>query len=147
MDITPPSHPFDADDKEWQYYAFRLASELDLPLQNIAALCGINWAVLKTHHKALQGVIAAGRATFKANVMRELTYFLFANPDVLEDPAERARVSAQKLDAMKTWMKIEAKREEMESVKEEKTKDREVLKEMTAEELKAKARELLGELK
>jgi hypothetical protein len=147
MHITPPRHPFDANDKEWQHYAFRLASELDLPLQNIAALCGINWTILKTSHKPLQSVIAAGRATFKARAMQELAYFLFSNPDLLDDAAERARVSAQKLDALKTWLKIEAKREEMEMLSADKDKDRDVLTKLSTEELRQKAKALLGDTK
>lgn len=141
--ISPPTHPFDANDKDWQHYAFTLASELDLPLQNIAALCGTNWQSLKSNHKVLQGVIARGRATYKARMLSELAGFAFADPALTDDPIERARIHTLKLDAVKTWLKLDAKREEMEMLSLDKDKDRNALKDLTVEELKAKAKELL----
>jgi hypothetical protein len=76
-------------------------------------------------------------------MLAELAGYAFADPTIAEDPVERARIHTLKLDAIKTWIKLEAKREELTLLTEEKDKDRSALAQLTTEELRAKARELL----
>ena len=140
--MEKPSHAFDEHCPEWQHWCFTQASTLDLNTRDIAALAGVRLHTFNTYRN-ITAVIAAGRALFKSRIQKELVDYLLLDPTLYEDPAERRHLQTLKLDALKTWAKLESKREEMAHLTSEKEQDRNLLKTLTTDELKAKAAELL----
>lgn len=140
--MQKPTHKFDQHDTQWQEWCYHQASTLDLNTRDLAALTGtpLNTFV---NMRPITSVVAAGRAAFKARIQQELTGFLLLDPSLYEDPAERRHMQTLKLDALKTWAKLESKREEMAHLTAEKEQDRSLLKNLSTEELRARAAELL----
>lgn len=140
--MNKPTSKFDQHDAAWQEFCYQNARDFDLNTRDLAALCGVPLNTF-VQLKPVTAVIAAGRAEFKRRAQQEFMGYLLADPSSIEDPAERAQMRSLQMDALKTWMKLETKREEMASLTEERDKDRETIKNLTTEELKAKAKELL----
>ena len=140
--MEKPSHKFDQHCPEWQQWCFTQASTLDLNTRDLAALAGIPLNTF-VNMRPITSVVAAGRALFKSRIQKELVDYLLLDPTLYEDPAERRHLQSLKLDALKTWAKLESKREEMAHLTAEKEQDRNLLKDLSTEELKAKAAELL----
>lgn len=130
------------DDPAWQRYVWHLARWNLLQLREIAALLGIPKKTLDNHDLILS-VIRSGWSEAYGAVNFELLSIAATDPSMYDDPAERAQIRAQKLDALKTVSKIYEKRTEYEMLSADKDKDREALKSMSIEELKARAQELL----
>ena len=140
--MDKPTHKFHQDDPEWQKFCFEQARTLDLNTRDLAALCKVPLNTF-VNMRAITSVIAEGRALFKSRVQQEFLGYLLADPTMYEDPQERAHIRTLQMDALKQWMKLETKREELAHLTEDKEKDRSVLKDLTSEELRTKARELL----
>ena len=138
-----PTHPFNQNDAAWQNYCYEQARTLDLNTRDLAALCKIPLNTF-VNLKQITAVIAEGRAEFKRRVQMEFIGYLLADISAFTDPAERAHMRNLQMDALKQWMKLETKREELAHLSEDKEKDRETIRSLTTEELKAKARALLG---
>ena len=140
--MEKPSTAFDQHDPAWQAFCYHQASTFDLNLRDLAAICGVRFNTF-VQLVPVTGAIAAGRAEFKRRAQQEFVGYLLADPSSIEDPAERAQMRSLQLDALKTWLKMEVKREEIASMSDEKDKDRETLKNLSTEELKQRAKELL----
>ena len=140
--MDKPLHKFDQHCPEWQNWCFIQASTLDLNTRDLAALCQVPLNTF-VNMRPITAAVSAGRALFKCRVQKEFVDYLMLDPTLVEDPNERRHLHTLKLDALKTWAKLEAKREELAHLTNEKEQDRTLLKEMSTEELKAKAAELL----
>ena len=137
-----PSHPFSPQDPSWQRYVYHLARWQLLQIRDIAGACGVKLNTFKSYDDILS-VMRTGWAEARGFITGELMSIASIDPYVTDDPNERAQLRMQKLDALKTLNKTCEKRDEMQLFSEDKEKDRDALKELTTEELKAKARELL----
>ena len=143
MDIpNRPKGKFDPDSQQWVEWVFHQAADFDLGIRDIAGLAQVPLHTFNSYRN-VTGVIATGKAVFRAKVAQEMCSFMFADLACIEDPAERRHLQTLQMDALKHWTKLEQKREEMASFKDDKEKDREALTKLSTEELKAKARELL----
>ena len=131
-------------DPEWQKYVWHLGRWNMLQLKDVAALLGIPLATLKNgNHEITLGVYRTGMAEAFGTVNFELMALATADPYSFDDPVERSQVRLQKMDALKTLSKIYEKRGELEALSAEKDQDRDMLKSLSTEELRAKAMELL----
>jgi len=137
-----PSYPFDRTDERWLRYAYYLARWQLLQLRDIAGACGVKLNTFKSFDDVLS-VIREGWADARGSVSQELMVIAAADPSAIEDPAERAHIRSLKMDALKTLHKTFEKRDELSAMSNERDKDREALKELTTEDIKARARKLL----
>lgn len=137
-----PTHPFDHQDPRWQRYVYHLARWQLLQIRDIAGACGVKLNTFKSYDDILS-VMRTGWAEARGFITGELMSIAAADPYSVEDPAERAQLRMHKLDALKTLNKTCEKRDEMQLLTEDKEKDRDVLKKLSTEELRARAAELL----
>lgn len=139
---SAPEHKFHPDDADWQSYCYFLARDYDMTMTAIAALCHVPFFTFRDYLQ-VTGVISQGRAEFRNRVMNELNSFIVSNPELFDDPIERATIRKLKLDAIKHWTKMDESRAEREELKQELKLSRDALSSLSSDELKAKAEQLL----
>lgn len=137
-----PTHPFHHEDPHWLRYVWHLARWHLLQQRDIAGACGIKLTTFKSYDNVLS-VMRQGWAEARGSVAYELMQVASADPYLADDPVERAQIRTHKLDALKTLHKTFEKRDELSEMSNERDKDREALKELTTEDIKARARKLL----
>ena len=140
--MEKPSHPYSQHDAAWARYVHYLARWQLLQTRDIAGACGVNIATFKKHENILS-VMRSGWAEARGSVALELMMVAAADPMMFDDPIERSQVRTHKLDALKTLHKTFEKRDELSTMSNEREADRVILKEMSLEDLKARAAELL----
>lgn len=137
-----PNGKFDPESELWQQWVFMQASELDIGVRDIAGMACVPLNTF-TSYRNIAGVHAAGRAVFRMKVAEKMASIMFVDTFLIEDENDRRQAQALQADMIKHFTKLELKREEMHSLKDEKAMDREIISKLTTEELKTRARELL----
>lgn len=137
-----PEGQYDFHAQEWAQYAYELAAAHNLPMKQVAAKIGVPADTLKKH-TLVNAAIRQGLADFAAWVTSELVFQAAADVDLAQDPVERSQIRSLKADALRTLHKAVSRREEMEEFRDTHDEKIGALKNLSTEELRKKAEELL----
>ena len=138
---TEPQRPegaYNKDCPKWHAYAYQLAFKYSLSRRHMSGLLGVEVTNLKGH-RLMCSFISKGLADHQAWVMGELISQASLDPDNFTDQMERGQIRNLKADAVKTLVKIEETREKMLQMREEGDSNREVMTNLSSDELKVLA--------
>ena len=136
-----PEGRYDKDSEEWAQFAFYLADRYFMSMSDACETMGVNYNTAM-QHPIIRQAVQAGHAAFKARQIQGLEEFANADP-MQAFPEDRPQVRALKLDARKTLQKAGENREKLRQQMLQGQAQNALLKELTDEQLRAKAAELL----